>query len=215
MIGTIQVKVCGLTSAADAAAAAEIGADYLGFVLHEKSPRHIPLHRFGEIEAGLAGRPRVAVVVEPGPGTLGRLRDAGFDRFQVHFRRDMPITSIEGWSKEVGAEALWLAPKLPGAEDVDSSWLALASAVLLDTFDPTLFGGTGRTGDWTKFRRHSEGKPGKTWILSGGLSPENVGAAIAATGTRFVDVNSGVESSPGVKDHGRLKGFAAAVRAAA
>jgi phosphoribosylanthranilate isomerase len=214
MIGPIQVKVCGLTSAGDAAAAAEAGADYLGFILHERSPRHLPLARFGAIAADLPARPRVAVVVEPGPGTLARLRDAGFGLFQVHFRREMPVGSVQGWSSEVGPGALWLAPRLPAGQDVEEAWLGLSSAILLDTFDPTLFGGTGRTGDWHKFRRHAEGRPGTTWILSGGLSPENIGAAIAATAARFVDVNSGVESSPGVKDRARLRSFAAAVLAA-
>ena len=214
MIAGIQVKVCGLTSAEDAAAAAAIGADFLGFILHEKSPRHISIARYGAIAPDLPDKPRVAVVVEPAPGTLRKLRDLCFSRFQVHFRRETPLASLEGWSSEAGAGALWLAPRLRTEDDVDASWPGLSSAILLDTFDPALFGGTGRTGDWPKFRRISQGKPGGTWILSGGLSPENIAAAIAGTGARFVDVNSGVESSPGVKDHARLRSLAAAVRAA-
>jgi phosphoribosylanthranilate isomerase len=85
----------------------------------------------------------------------------------------------------------------------------------MDTFDPALFGGTGRTGDWPKFRRHRERNPERTWILSGGLNPGNVGEALAGSGARFVDVNSGVESAPGVKDHARLKAFIVAVHKAA
>ncbi len=215
MIDGIQIKVCGLTSLVDADFADACGADHLGFVLHAKSPRHVSLAQFRSMAGRLPERHKVAVDVEPGSDALLAMRDAGFDRFQVHFRHDLPASSIEAWSRAVGAGNLWLAPKLPPGVDVPDAWLGLARCVLMDTFDPTLFGGTGRTGDWPKFRRHSERHPGKTWILSGGLSPENVGDALAGTGARFVDVNSGVESAPGVKDHSRLKAFVAAVHKAA
>ena len=140
--------------------------------------------------------------------------DAGFDRLQVHFRHDVPLGRVEAWSAEAGPGNLWLAPKLPPGIDVAPEWLSFTDHILLDTFDPALFGGTGRTGDWAKFRRHREANPGRTWILSGGLNPANVGEALAGTGTRFVDVSSGVESAPGVKDHARLKAFVVAVHKA-
>jgi phosphoribosylanthranilate isomerase len=215
MIEGIQVKVCGLTSPGDAESAAACGADYLGFILHPGSPRCVSLGQFKAMAASLPKLPRVAVAVEPAPGSLSAMRDAGFDLFQVHFRHDIPVAAIQAWSREAGMDCLWLAPKLPPKVDVAEAWLALAPCILLDTFDPTLFGGTGRTGDWPKFRRHSEAHPEKTWFLSGGLGPENVGAALAGTGARFVDVNSGVESAPGVKDHAKLRAFFAAVRKAA
>jgi phosphoribosylanthranilate isomerase len=142
------------------------------------------------------------------------MRDAGFSLFQVHFGRGVPVESVRAWSAEVGPGALWLAPKLPPGVDVPAQLLGLAGTFLLDTFDPTLFGGTGRTGDWPKFRRHREAHPGKAWVLSGGLSPANVADALAGTGARLVDVNSGVESAPGAKDPARLEAFFAAVRAA-
>ena len=75
--------------------------------------------------------------------------------------------------------------------------------------------GTGRTGDWGKFRRHREAHPTHAWILSGGLNPANIGEALVETGARSVDVNSGVESAPGVKDPAKLRAFAEALRAAA
>ncbi|HEY1793553.1 MAG TPA: phosphoribosylanthranilate isomerase [Opitutaceae bacterium] len=214
MIGQIQLKVCGLTTPADAAVAAESGADYLGFVLHEKSPRRITLARFGEMLAELPDRPKVAVLVEPGPGTLASLRQAGFDRLQVHFRHETPQATLESWSLEAGGGRLWLAPKLPPAADVPPAWLSFCSHVLLDTFDPVLFGGTGRAGDWAKFRRHASAHPAHGWILSGGLNPGNIGTAIRESGARFVDVNSGVESAPGVKDHGKVRAFAEALASA-
>jgi phosphoribosylanthranilate isomerase len=215
MIDGIQVKVCGLTSPADANFAASAGADYLGFVLHPKSPRYVSLAQFKAMSGQISTRHSVAVSVEPGAEDLLLMREAGFQRFQVHFRHDTPLEVIEGWSSAVGHDTLWLAPKLPPGVDVPQAWLGLARTILLDTFDEKLFGGTGRTGDWPKFRRHAEGHPHTIWILSGGLNPSNVGAAIAGTGARFIDVNSGVESAPGVKDHAKVGAFFEAVRTAA
>jgi phosphoribosylanthranilate isomerase len=214
MIDGIQFKVCGLTSLVDADFADACGADYLGFVLHPKSPRHVSLPQFRSMAGRLPARHKVAVAVEPDPEALLAMRDAGFDRFQVHFRHDLPLSTVESWSTAVGADKLWLAPKLPPQFDVPAMWMGLSRSILLDTFDPNLFGGSGRTGDWPKFRRHRQGHPEKTWILSGGLNAANVGEALAQTGARFVDVSSGVESAPGVKDHSKLKAFTAAIHAA-
>ena len=215
MTPALQVKVCGLTSFADAEFAAACGADHLGFILHPKSPRHIPLEEFRSLSRRLPKRTLVAVTVEPTPDALLEMKEAGFERFQVHFRHDTPLSVVGSWSSAVGAENLWLAPKLPPGVDAADAWLDYSRTVLLDTFDEKLFGGTGRTGDWPKFRRHQENHPGTTWILSGGLNAANVAEAIAASGARFVDVNSGVESSPGVKDHARVRAFFAAVSKAA
>jgi phosphoribosylanthranilate isomerase len=215
MIDAIQLKVCGLTSLVDSAFADACGADHLGFNLYPKSPRYISIAQYLSMADRLPDRHHVAVTVEPDPAELLAMKDAGFDRFQVHFRHDMPVAAIEKWSRAVGAENLWLAPKLPPGVDVPESWLGLSGAVLLDTFDASLYGGTGRTGDWPKFKRHLAAHPGTTWILAGGLNPGNIGAAVAGSGARFVDVNSGVESVPGVKDHAKLKAFVAALHRAA
>lgn len=214
MIDGIQVKICGLTSPTDANFSDSGGADYLGFVLHPKSPRYISLLEYKAMSGQLPRKLKVAVTVEPRPEALHSMREAGFDRFQVHFRHDTPHNVIEAWSAAVEPGNLWLAPKLPPHVDVPQAWMGLAGSFLLDTFDEKLFGGTGRTGDWPKFKRHAEGHANKTWILSGGLNPSNVGAALAGTGARFIDVSSGVESAPGVKDHSKLRAFFAAVRTA-
>lgn len=215
MIEGIQIKVCGLTSLVDADSADDCGADYLGFNFYAKSPRHISLVQYIAMSPRLPDRRRVAVAVEPAEAELNALVEAGFDRFQLHFRHDFPIGAIRAWSDTVGADRLWLAPKLPPKTDVPEYLLGLAGAFLMDTFDDALFGGTGRTGDWPKFARHKRLYPGTTWILSGGLNPENVEEAMGGTGARFLDVNSGVESAPGVKDGAKLEAFAAAVRKAA
>jgi phosphoribosylanthranilate isomerase len=207
MIDGIRLKVCGLTSIVDAEFADRCGADYLGFILYPKSPRHLSLESFRAMEPRLPDRKKVAVVVEPSPADLAAIESSGFDFFQVHFRTDVARETIAGWSDAVGSDRLWLAPKLPPGSDVPAELLPLAGHVLLDTFHADKFGGTGETGDWAKYARHQKAYPGKTWILSGGLAPENIGEALRSSGARFVDVNSGVESAPGVKDEAKLKRF--------
>src|ERR1700722_17351272 len=107
MTEEIQIKVCGLTSLADAAFADASGAGYLGFVLHPKSPRYVSLAQFRSMAPRLPNKPRVAVVVEPDAGDLAAMREAGFDHFQVHFRHDLPLGAVESWPRAVGPENLW------------------------------------------------------------------------------------------------------------
>jgi phosphoribosylanthranilate isomerase len=209
MIGAFHLKVCGQTRVEDARAAAEIGADYLGFILYPKSPRGITLARYAELAPELpVGPRRVAVMVEPSGPELAAAAAAGFDFFQIHCAHTTPLPTVQGWSGQVGAHRLWLAPKLPPLDDVPAEWLPLAATFLMDTFHAEGFGGSGKTGDWAKFARHRQANPQHTWILAGGLNPENIAEAVARSGAHFVDVNSGVESSPGVKDHAKLRRLA-------
>ena len=215
MINGIQVKICGLTSLTDALAADKIGADYLGFILWPDSPRYVAPESFGAIAPKLPmGRKKVGVMVEPAMPDLRQAKAAGFDRVQIHFRHTTPLSRLREWSGALGAKNLWLAPKLPPEIDVPPEWLPLADAFLLDTFNATAdqYGGTGKTGDWQKFARHRAANPGNLWILAGGLSPENIAGAVDETGARFVDVNSGVETAPGIKDHEKLQHLARALR---
>jgi len=207
MIDGIRVKVCGLTSLVDAELADRCGVDYLGFNLYSKSPRFIALPKYRAMAAKLPDRRKVAVLAEPTIAELETIKAAEFDFFQIHFRTDASVSLIADWEKTVGRERLWLAPKLPPGVDVAPELLALADTFLLDTFASGVFGGTGRTSDWPKFARHREAYPNKTWILAGGLNPENIAEALQATGARWVDVNSGIEAAPGVKDHAKLKRF--------
>lgn len=207
MIDGIRVKVCGLTSLVDAEFADKCGTDYLGFNLYPKSPRHISLAQFRAMAPRLPDRKKVAVAVEPNADELTAMREAGFDYFQIHFRPEVGEAQISDWSRIVGEKHLWLAPKLPPHADVSPTTLAAARFVLLDTFHAEGFGGSGRTGDWEKFARHQAAHPKNFWILAGGLNPENIGDALRQSGAHFVDVNSGVESAPGVKDEAKLKKF--------
>ena len=215
MIDGIRLKVCGLTSHVDAEFADRCGVDYLGFIFYPKSRRYISLATFRAMATRLPERRKVAVLVEPTLHELAATADAGFDFFQIHFRHDLPVDEVAGWSEKVGAERLWLAPKLPPEIDVSAELLPLAKFVMLDTFHAAGFGGSGQTGDWAKFSRHQHLHPATTWILAGGLTPENIGTAIRRSGARFVDVNSGVESAPGVKDQNKLKAFVVGVHRAA
>ena len=215
MIQGIRLKVCGLTSLVDAELADRAGADFLGFVLYPKSPRGVTAAQYRAIAALLPDRKKVAVLVEPAEPELAAAVAAGFDRFQIHFRHDLGAGRVAGWVRAVGPERVWLAPKLPAGSELPAELLALAGTFLPDTVHSELFGGSGRTGDWMTFRRHREAHPDKQWILSGGLTPASIGAALAATGARWVDVNSGVELAPGVKDPAKLREFVAGLRDAA
>jgi phosphoribosylanthranilate isomerase len=121
---------------------------------------------------------------------------------------------ISAWAERVGPARLWLAPRLPPAVDLYPELLPLADTFLLDTYHPEKMGGTGEAGDWAKFRRYREENPAQRWILSGGLHDQNVGAALSATGAKYVDVNSGVEQAPGIKSPAKLQAFAQALRQA-
>ena len=215
MIDGIRLQVCGLASLVEAELADRCGADYLGFVFHPKSPRRITLARFRAMAPRLPPRRKVAVAVEPTTGELEALRDVGFDYFQIHFRADTPSPRLQAWSGVVGAKHLWLAPKLPPSVDVAADVLGAAKFVLLDTFHADGFGGSGKTGDWGKFARHQAAHPDHFWILAGGLNPGNIGEAVKQSGARFVDVNSGVERAPGVKDEAKLRALVVALHHAA
>lgn len=214
MINGVRLKVCGITSLVDAEAADAVGADYLGFIFYPKSPRGITLTQYAAMKERLPPRKRVAVTVEPSVPELAALAQHDFDRFQIHFNSSVPLATVAAWSQLTGRAKLWLAPKLPPGEDVKPEWLPLAETFLLDTFHAEKYGGTGETGDWEKFKRHQAAHGPKTWILSGGLRPENLAAAITATGAKFVDVNSGVEQAPGVKSPEKLKALVLALHQA-
>lgn len=206
MIDGVRLKVCGLTSLVDAQFADRCGADYLGFILFPQSPRYIPLPQVQAMANRLPDRRKVAVTVEPDLNELELMAD-DFDFFQIHFRFDLPLATLAGWAKVVGLERLWLAPKLPPAEDVPAQLLRISRYFLLDTFQAEGFGGSGKTGDWPKFVRHQQAHPDRFWVLAGGLNADNIGEAMRATNAKFVDVNSGVEAAPGIKDHDKLKSF--------
>ena len=211
MINGIRLKVCGLTSLVDADAADAVGADYLGFIFYPKSPRFVSLLQYQAMQERLPPRKRVAVSVEPTVEELAKQMELDFDFFQIHFNPQTAVETVAAWAGTVGASRLWLAPRLPPGAEISPELLPLAETFLLDTFHPDKMGGTGATGDWAKFKRYQQTYAGKRWILSGGLSPDNIAEAVTATGAKYLDVNSGVEQVPGIKSPAKLQALVLAL----
>lgn len=211
VVNGLTVKVCGITRMADAELALELGADYLGMICYRKSPRSVTLEQARDLCNRIPAGKRVFVDVATGTDELENFADLGFDAFQLHFDLDLSLATVAAWSGIVGTEALWLAPRLPVEEPFPQPILEFADTLVLDTPVKGLYGGTGKTGDWDRFAELSTLYQHKRWVLAGGLGPDNVVAAIRASGATMIDVNSGVESSPGVKDPAKLRALFAAL----
>jgi phosphoribosylanthranilate isomerase len=210
------VKICGINSheALDAALAA--GADMVGLVRFERSPRHLGLEQARALSARARGKAlRVVLVVDADDGALGEIVDASDpDLLQLHGsetpERVADIRARFGWPvmKAVGIAS---AGDLAAIE----AYQGVADRLLLDAKPPAeaeaLPGGNGVPFDWRLIAGLDAAKP---VMLSGGLDSENVAAAIALTGVQAVDVSSGVERRPGEKDSERIKAFVRAARAA-
>jgi len=197
------LKICGQTVKEDIESSLEIGADYIGLITYSKSPRGVSIERAGELARSIPAGRAVLVDVDPEPEHLRRGLAQGFSKFQIHSSLENR-SRLDEYLEVLTPGALWLAPRLKPGE-VFPDWLfELSDHFLIDTYSPTQVGGTGRTGDWTQFNSLQKKFPEKRWILAGGLTPDNVGEAIEATGARHLDVNSGVESAPGRKDYKRL-----------
>jgi phosphoribosylanthranilate isomerase len=206
----LRVKICGLTTPQDAEAAIHFGADALGFNFFPGSRRYV-----GSQTTWIGALPRnvekIAIVVNPAwtkakaiaqlPGITAlqlhgmetpefcqRLLEAG-----IRFEKALPVASIDS---------------LKNVADFSTR------TILLDSGSNAEFGGSGRVFPWEIARRFIEANPALQVILAGGLTPENIGTAIANVRPFGVDVTTGVESVPGRKDHGRLRAFIAAARAA-
>jgi len=209
----VTVKICGLTSAEAAAAAARAGAEYGGLVFHAASPRNLDLEQARAISAAMAGKlKRVALVADADDAALAAIIAAAQPEFlQLHGEESVARAA------EIRARfALPIIKALPVADADDlkatNAYAPLADMLLFDAKAPKgadRAGGHGVAFDWTLLQGRSFGKP---WMLAGGLNPENVARAIALSGAALVDVSSGVESAPGVKSVERISQFIAALR---
>lgn len=201
----VQIKICGITNIEDALAAASAGADALGFVFHPASPRYVTPGKAREIIAVLP--PSTCVVgVFVNLAAVEVLQIAelcGLDFIQLH-----------------GAETLEYCRRLPRERVIkalsfrsEEEFAAMAGypvrAFLVDAHDPVRFGGTGKTCDWNLAGKAAARHP---LILAGGLNEENILSALEAVRPMAVDVSSGVEASPGKKDHEKLQSVVAIVR---
>lgn len=210
-MSNIRVKICGLSTPETVRAAVAAGARYLGFVFFAKSPRNVTpgqaAELTGEVPPGVA---KVALVVDPSNALLDEIMaTAPVDMIQLHghesparvaevrARYGLPVMKAVGIADENDLGAL-------------SQYEAVADQILVDAKPPKgakLPGGNAVAFDWRLIAGRDWQKP---WMLAGGLTPENVAQAIRLTGARQVDVSSGVESAPGVKDVALIRAFIAA-----
>ena len=209
----IRVKICGLCTPADVTAVARAGAAYAGFVFFAKSPRNVtlPEARLAALAAppGLA---KVALTVDADDGTLDAIVEAvPLDMLQLHghespdrvaqvrARYRLPVMKAIGLADESDLRAIF-------------TFSTVADQILIDAKPPRgadLPGGNGLAFDWRLLAGRRWLRP---WMLAGGLTAENVAEAVRLTGARQVDVSSGVESAPGVKDAARIAAFVAAAQ---
>ena len=203
-----RIKVCGLTRPEDVAAAVAAGADAVGVVL-APSKRRVTLEQAARVLAGVpASVDRVGVFVDAPPGTVRQaVRALSLTSVQLHGRETPAACAVMGVPV---TKALRVGPAFDPAEA--EPYLGCVSALLLDTYVPGQPGGTGTTFDWRSIAGRLP-----TFVpvtVAGGLHPGNVGEAVRMLRPAWVDVSSGVEASPGIKDHRSIQRFVAAVRAA-
>lgn len=209
----VRVKICGLRTEADVAAVVAAGAAYAGFVFFPKSPRHLTLPAARVLAlAAPEGLCKVALVVDADDASLDALVDAvPLDMLQLH--------GHESPARVAEVKARYGLPVMKAMGVADEGDLAglmemslAADQLLIDAKPPKgadLPGGNGLAFDWRLLVGRKWLRP---WMLAGGLTPENVAEAIRLTGARQVDVSSGVESAPGVKDAGKIAAFVEAAQ---
>jgi phosphoribosylanthranilate isomerase len=209
----VRVKICGLKTAGDVAAVAAAGAAYAGFNFFPKSPRFVtPVEARALALDAPEGLCKVALVVDADDAVLDAIvAEVPIDMLQLHghesparvaevkSRYGLPVMKVIGVGEKVDLAALL-------------DYQLVADQILIDAKAPkgaVLPGGNGLTFDWRLLVGRKWLKP---WMLAGGLTPDNVGRAIQLTGARQVDVASGVESAPGVKDAAKIAAFVEAAQ---
>jgi phosphoribosylanthranilate isomerase len=214
------IKICGITRHEDAHLAAELGAGAVGFVFWPRSPRFIDPYRARRIAAELpAFVAAVGVFVNQAAEHVNGVASlVGLSAVQLHGDEDArfarlirrPVIKAISWKerREDGREAGRAGPR--AAPDL-TAWPDRVT-LLLDAYDPLQRGGTGRIIDWTSAACVAAAR---RVLLAGGLSPENVGDAVARVRPFGIDVSSGVEVRPGVKDQGRIRALFDVIRGVA
>jgi phosphoribosylanthranilate isomerase len=197
----VRIKICGITHMADAEAAVESGADALGFVF-AKSPRQITPQKARDITRRISPFVKtVGVFVNEQPAEIRKIMDfCGLDLLQLHGNESVTVCSE-------------LAPRVIKAFRIqeEESLLQIPEfknhvrAILLDTYQKGLNGGTGKTFDWGLAIKAK--KTGIPLVLSGGLGLDNIEEALERVNPFAIDISSGIEKRPGIKDHGRMRVF--------
>lgn len=214
MTSGIRVKICGLRDAAQVAAAVDAGAAYVGFVFFPKSPRHIAPEQAAALAANVPpGVAKVALTVDADDTFLDQLLErVPLDMLQLHGHESPArVAEIRARYGLPVMKAIGIAD----AADLDQidTYAAVADQLLIDAKPPkdaTLPGGNGLAFDWRLLAGRKYWT--RPWMLAGGLTADNVAEAVRLTGARQVDVSSGVESAPGVKDPDRIRAFVTAAQ---
>jgi len=200
-----QIKICGITNREDAAFVAGCGADAVGFIFHQKSPRYVAPETVKQIIRKLPDDiTTVGVFVDLNPLQVKDIvAFCGLDMVQLHGAESPAYCGGFPPSQVIKACAL--------KEEADVEHLGAypVRAILVDAYDPVRHGGTGERADWTLAAKVKETHP---LILAGGLSPVNIKEVIELVSPHAVDINSGVEASPGRKDHRKVKEVIALVQ---
>jgi phosphoribosylanthranilate isomerase len=212
-----RIKICGITNVADAHAAAEAGADALGLNFFSKSRRFIDPDAAKQIVQQLpAGIIKVGVFVNHDARQIGdTVTHVGLDAVQLH--GDEPPSLVAQIPCNVPIIRAYRCDVNGLTKLVDYFMACRAlgrwpAAALIDSDAGADYGGSGELADWTLIRRDRKFLDGTPIVLAGGLTPNNVEVAIATVAPHGVDVASGVESSPGKKDHAKVRDFVAAAR---
>jgi phosphoribosylanthranilate isomerase len=200
-----RVKICGITSVADALITAEAGADMVGLMFYDQSPRHIMLASAAEISRALPPFVlRVGVFVNPDEALVIRaIAECGLSLLQFH--GDEP----SDFCTQFGLMSM-KAVRVRDAESLNQLANFQTDAFLLDAHSPNGLGGTGGQFNWEL--AVAAKKFGKPIFLAGGLTPENVATAVKKVQPFAVDVSSGVESAPGKKDSAKVRAFITAAK---
>ena len=193
-----QIKICGITTEKDASFVAECGADAVGFIFHPQSPRYVAPETVKKIIQRLPdGIITIGVFVNLDPREVKETVEfCGLDMVQLHGAESPAYCGQFPRSQVIKACALQTEDDLARLSEYP------VKAILVDAYDPVRHGGTGESADWGLAAKVKEQHP---LILAGGLSMANVGEAIERCSPHAVDINSGVETSPGRKDHHKIK----------
>ena len=204
---SVKVKICGITNAEDGTAAAEAGADALGFIFCEQSPRYVPVEKAALVTRNLPPMiVKVGVFVDAEEEVVLRaIRECGLNLLQFH-GAESPEYCLQFGLMSMKAFQVRDAQSLARMTDFKTD------AWLLDAYSPDKPGGTGERFNWDLAIEAR--KWGRPIFLAGGLTPENVAEAVRHVEPYAVDVSSGVEASPGKKDHGKVKAFIDAAKGA-
>jgi phosphoribosylanthranilate isomerase len=215
---SVIVKICGLKTPEPLEAALSAGADMVGFVFFEKSPRHLELDAARKLAAQVGGRAeKVALVVDADDARLAAIVEAmAPDWLQLH---GAETPERVAFLRATFGLPVMKAIGIAGPDDLAraKTYENVAERILFDAKPPkdaVLPGGNGLRFDWALLRDHAAGAGRKDWMLSGGLNPDNVAEAIRLTGAPGADVSSGVEHAPGEKSAEKIRAFIAAARAA-